>query len=266
MEASAEMFSDSHAHLDDDRFSEDLDEVLARAKAEGVDRIVTVGTGLESCRAAIGLAAQHPDFVFAAVGIHPHDADETDDAAMEQLAESARRAGVVAVGETGLDYHYENSTRDGQKRLFRAHIRLALETGLPLIVHCREAHDDCLSILEERRREGLRGVAHCFSGGPEIAERFLDLGFHISFAGTLTFPNARDVREAARSVPLDRVLIETDCPYLAPRPRRGRRNEPAFLPFVAGVLAELRGLEARDVGRVTGRNAGSLFGVGRTCC
>ena len=259
------MLFDSHAHLDDNRFAGDLDSVLRRAREAGVKHIVTVGTGLESCASAIALADVRKGFIFAAVGIHPHDADEVDGAALERLADMAAIPGVVAVGETGLDYHYENSPREAQKKLFISHIRLALEADLPIVIHCREAHADCLAILEEHQGDKLRGVAHCFSEGPRTAEKFLELGFCISFAGTLTFPNARKLREVARIVPLERMLIETDCPYLAPQPKRGRRNEPAFVGCVASVLAELRGLAPDEVGDVTARNAEGLFAC-KTCC
>ena len=256
------MLFDSHAHLDDKRFANDLDGVLARARAAGVGHIVTVGTDLESCAAAIALSGSRKDLISASVGIHPHDADKVDGDSLKRLSAMARMQGVVAVGESGLDYHYENSRRDAQKELFEFHIELALRLGLPLVVHCREAHEDCLAIIENRKGENLRGVAHCFSGGPAEADRFLALGFDVSFAGTLTFPNARRLREVARIVPLDRVLVETDCPYLAPQPRRGKRNEPAFVAYVVSALADLRGATPDEVGEATGRNARRLFGVG----
>jgi len=168
---------------------------------------------------------------------------------------------VVAVGESGLDYHHQNASREAQRRLFEAHIGLALEVGLPLILHCREAFGDCLAVLKERAGRGLCGVAHCFGGSAEMAEEFQRLGFYISFGGPITFPNARRVREVARAVALERMVVETDAPYLAPQQERGRRNEPAFLTHVVAALAEVRGMEPEEVARVSAANAARLFGL-----
>ena len=301
------MLIDSHAHLDDERFAADLEEILDRARRAGVGHIVTIGTGLDSSEAAISLASARKGWISATVGIHPHDADDVTEADLVRLEELAREPSVVGVGETGLDYHHDNASREGQRTLFTQHIKLALKADRPLVIHCREAFSDCLAILNEYRAspqlqgdvaqpprlwdgrtdaptgegacathgtsaslppvtEGLqykgaalRGVAHCFSGTASDAEAFLRLGFHISFAGPLTFPSAGKLREAAKTVPLEHVLIETDCPYLAPQPKRGKRNEPAYVTHIAATLAEIHQMELSEAGVITARNASSLF-------
>lgn len=255
------MLIDSHAHLDDERFAADVGDVLTRARAAGIGRIVTVGTGIASCERAIALAAENPELVSAAVGIDPHHADEADDEALARLAEPARARRVVAVGETGLEYHYEAVPREAQQTAFRAQIGLALEADLPLIIHCREAFDDTLRILRECKCASLRGVAHCFTGSMADAEAFLGLGFLLSFGGIVTFPNAKRLRAVAARVPLESILIETDSPYLAPQSQRGRRNEPAYVAHVADALAEVRGITSEEAARVTSANAMGLFGL-----
>jgi TatD DNase family protein len=252
---------DSHAHLDDARFAPDLAAVLDRAREAGVGRIVTVGTGLASCEAAIALARRYPGFISATVGIHPHDAAGADEAALARLEELARSPGVVAIGETGLDYHYDRSPREVQRAVFEREIRIALQLGLPVVVHCREADEDCLAILKAHAGRGLRGAMHCFAGDRPTAEAVIGMGFFISFAGPLTFPNAGALREIARLMPMDRLLIETDCPWLAPQPVRGRRNEPAFVRHVAEALAALRGMTGDEVAARTADNAARLFGM-----
>jgi TatD DNase family protein len=251
--------ADSHAHLDDERFSADLGAVLDRAREAGVRRIVTVGTGLASCEAAIGLAQRNPGFVSVSVGIHPHEAAGADEAALARLMELARSPSVVAIGETGLDYHYNRSPHDVQRALFESQIRIALSLDLPVVVHCREAYADCLAILKSHAGSGLRGVMHCFAADQATAEALIEMGFFISFAGPLTFPSAGKLREVAQLLPMDRLLIETDCPYLAPQPVRGQRNEPAFVRHVAEALAALRGMTAGEVAEITSANAARLF-------
>jgi len=253
------MLIDSHAHLDDSRLAADLDAVLRRAREAGVVGIVTVGSDVESSARAVTLAERYQGFVYAAVGIHPHDAGLLGEATARELRALARRPGVVAVGETGLDYHYMNASREAQRKAFRFHLRLADEADLPVIVHCRKAFADCFELLSEHRPSGWRGVAHCFSGSEEDARRFLALGFHVSFSGALTFANARRLRQVARSIPLERALVETDCPYLAPRAHRGERNEPAYVRFVAEELAGIAGVAIARVCEVTARNAVALF-------
>jgi len=250
---------DSHAHLDDPCFESDLDDVLERAREAGVEAIVTVGTDVASSERAVALADKYRGFVYAAVGLHPHEASSMGADAMRALEDIARCRGVVGVGETGLDYHYENAPRMAQLEALRFHLGLAQQVGLPLIVHCRRAFADCLGVLEGAGAGKLRGVAHCFSGSEEDARRFLAIGFDLSFSGTVTFTNARKVAAVARSAPIERILIETDCPYLAPQPRRGQRNEPAHVTFVAEGLARVRGESVARICEATFRNACALF-------
>jgi len=252
---------DTHAHLDDRKYARDLDAVLKRATESGVDRIVTIGTDLETSRAGVDLAAQHEE-VFAAVGIHPHYAADADDAALDQIGLLvAARGKVVAIGEAGLDFYRDLSPRGRQKEVFRRQIEIAIDARLPFVLHNRDATRECLAILDEYRGNCLRGVAHCFGGDKNAARRFLDLGFYISFAGTVTFPNARKVKEVAQFVPVDRLVLETDCPYLAPQPVRGKRNEPAFVRYMLYEIAGLRGMTSEDLARATTTNAEELFGI-----
>ena len=255
------MLIDTHAHLDDRKLARDLDAVLRRAAEAGVERIVTVGADLPSSRRAARIA-QEREAVSATVGVHPHDAQTVNDKAIEELARLAEDENVVAIGETGLDYYRNLSPRDAQRAAFERHIGLALQLGLPLVVHCRDAWPDCLDILERRAPEGLKGVAHCFSGDAEIGARLRAIGFHISFAGNITYPNAEGLRKAAAKISAEAILVETDCPYLSPQPVRGRTNEPAFVVHTADELARVYGLSVEDVARVTAFNADRLFGLG----
>lgn len=257
------MFVDSHAHIDGEEFDADRDEVVARAREAGVRAILNVGTGdphAGNFERAVAVAEKY-EGVCAAAGVHPHDARLYDEAAERRLLEVVRRGPpVVALGEIGLDYHYDHSPRDVQRRVFARQLRLAREEGLPVIIHSREADEDTASILR-REMDGAAGlgVMHCFGGGPALAEAALGLGFMISFAGNVTFKKAENLREVARAVPPERLLVETDCPYLAPVPFRGRRNEPAFVVETARFLAELRGVEPEELGRVTSENFARLF-------
>ena len=259
------MFVDSHAHIDGEEFDADRDEVVARARAAGVRAILNVGTGdphAGNLERAVALALKY-EGVYAAVGVHPHDARLYDHAAERLLLEIVRRGPpVVAWGEIGLDYHYDNSPRDAQREVFVTQLRLARSEGLPVIIHSREADEDTASILRREWSDaGIGGVMHCFGGGPALAEAALELGFMISFAGNVTFKKALSLREMARAVPLERMLVETDCPFLAPVPLRGRRNEPAFVVETARFLAELRGVGPEEFGRITSENFARLFGV-----
>lgn len=257
------MFTDSHAHIDGEEFDADREEVIARARAAGVATILNVGTGDPhggNLERAVELAGRYEN-VFAAVGVHPHDARLFDEAAAERVRKIVRGSKrVVAWGEIGLDYHYDNSPREVQREVFRRQLRMAREEDLPVIIHSREADEDTVGILEDEWRGSARaGVLHCFGGGSWMAERALALGFYISFAGTVTFKKAEPLREIALRVPLERLLVETDCPFLAPVPLRGRRNEPAFVVETARFLATLRGEGVEEFARATSSNFARLF-------
>lgn len=248
--------TDSHCHLDDARFDADRDAVLERAVAAGVTRILAVGTGdgPPDLEAGIRLAERYP-FLVASVGVHPHDAAKATPETFDRLAALARHPKVVAIGEIGLDYHYNFAPPERQREVFAEQLRLAAAAAKPVIIHTREAWEDTMNLLEEYSKGAHSGgIMHCFSGGPEQARRALALGFHLSFAGVVTFPKAERLREAARQVPLDRLLIETDAPYLAPVPHRGKRNEPAFVVETARRLAELREEPFETLARATTQN------------
>jgi TatD DNase family protein len=253
---------DSHCHLDMDDFAADRDDVLSRAADAGVSAMVTIGAGgpLGANDRAVELAAAHAP-VFATVGVHPHEASIVTDAVIAAIETLARRPKVVAIGETGLDYHYDNSPRPAQRAAFARFIQLARRVGLPIVVHLRDADGDAVELLRRERPPDAGGVIHCFSGDAASARAFLDLGFHISFSGILTFKNAQTVREAARIVPSDRLMVETDAPFLAPVPHRGRRNEPALVLHTAATLAEVRGERLETVAERTRGNTQRLFGI-----
>jgi TatD DNase family protein len=244
---------DSHCHLDDKQFDPDRDEVVARAREAGVERMMAIGTGNgpPDLECALRLARQH-DFIYATVGVHPHDAAKATPetfAAMETLAAETK---VLAIGEIGLDYHYDFSPRDVQREVFVAQLELAARAGKPIVIHTREAWEDTMLVLREHCSGA--GIIHCFSGGPAEARQALDLGFCLSFGGVITFPKAEALREAARMTPEDRLLLETDAPYLAPVPKRGKRNEPAFLVETARRLAEVRGTSPERIAETTTAN------------
>lgn len=257
---------DTHAHLTHADFADDLPEVLGRARAAGVGHILNAGWDLASSEEAAADADPERG-LYAAVGIHPHDAAKAPADCLERLRELARRPGVVAIGEIGLDYHYDFSPRPVQQRLFAEQLALAGELGLPVLVHDREAHADTLAALRreaERRGDGaVRGVMHCYSGSREMAPALLDLGLLLGLGGPLTFANARRTVEVAKAVPLSALVVETDCPYLAPVPFRGRRNEPAYVARVAEALAAVRGLTLAEVAAVTTTNARRMLGLDR---
>lgn len=250
---------DTHCHLTFEPLNEDVPGVLARSRAAGVERWITVGTSLPDSHETVALAERH-DGVFATVGIHPHDAKDADDAAMGQLRELAGNGRVVAIGETGLDFHYNFSKQPDQKRVFAAHLEMAAELGLPVVVHSRNAFDETIRILDRYNRR-LQGVVfHCFSGSAEQAEEVLGRGYHISLTGVVTFKNAETTREAAKVVPLDRLMIETDCPYMSPVPVRNQKpNEPALMVHTARFLAELRGFEPETFASGTTDTAERFF-------
>lgn len=247
---------DTHVHLDDEAFDGDREAVLERAAAAGVRTLVAIGTGLDSSRKTVALAEQHP-YVAAAVGIHPHEAGTVAPEAVRQLAPLLERPGVVAVGETGLDYFRDYAPRPAQEALFRAHLALAREVGLPVVIHCRNAYPEVLAILREFPQTHV--IFHAFSGSAGAATACLDHGGYLAFGGPLTFRHAQDLVEAAASVPLDRILLETDAPLLSPEPYRGRRNEPGRVRLVAERLAEIRGITLEAVGEATTANARRVF-------
>jgi len=254
---------DSHCHLDLDDFDADRDALLQRAADSGVSTMITIGASgpIEHNHAAVALAEKYEQ-IFATVGIHPHEASVATDGVVDTIAGLATRPKVVAIGETGLDYHYDNSPREAQREAFRRFIALARRLRLPLSVHLREADDDAARILREENAAEVGGVIHCFSGDARSARLFLDLDFHLSFSGIVTFRTADPIREAARLAPADRILIETDAPFLAPIPFRGRRNEPALVVQTAAAIAEVRGESVEATAVTTQANTSRLFRIG----
>ena len=266
------MFVDSHAHLDGKQFDSDRAQVIVRAREAGVEAIVAIGNGdgPEQADCGIRLAEQY-DFIYATLGIHPHEARLANEASYQHMERLARHPKVIAWGEIGLDYYYDHSPRNVQKEVFARQMDLAAAAKLPIVVHCRpsegsdNAWEDCLELMRQQwATKGLGGVLHCFTGNSAQARRALDMGFMISFAGNVTFPKGQQIRDAALEVPLERMLIETDCPYLAPVPHRGKRNEPAFVKETARKLGELRGLTAEEAGRQTSRNFYNFFKLAET--
>jgi TatD DNase family protein len=252
---------DSHCHLDSAEFDADRDEVIQRALDAGVEHMVAIGTGSgpPDLEAGIRLADKYPAF-YATAGIHPHDAAKASPADFEHLVELLAHPKVIAVGEIGLDYHYDFSPRETQESVFIRQMQIAAEARKPIVIHTREAWEDTLGLIERHwAPHGIGGVMHCFSGGPAEAQRALDLGFHLSFGGIVTFPKALDVQAAAKAAPSNRILIETDAPYLAPVPKRGKRNEPALIVHTAHKLADLRGETVQEIGRATTGNFRRLF-------
>ncbi len=251
---------DTHCHLADPKLGVDLEDVLERAGAAGVTRMISVGAigSIECDRRTVAISERHPN-VFAAVGVHPHDAKDCTPARIAELRDLARSPRVVAIGESGLDFHYMHSSAAAQEAALRAHLELASELGKPIVIHCRDAEDRIIEILREIGIPRAGGVIHCFTGNASAAGIFIDLGFHISFSGILTFKNALAVREAARTVPDDRLMIETDAPYLAPEPYRGKRNEPAFVRGTLEVLAQTRDADPDLVAARIVENAQGLF-------
>jgi TatD DNase family protein len=244
---------DSHCHLDDSKFDEDREQVIERARAAGVERLMAIGTGdgPPDLEVAVRQADRYP-FLYATIGVHPHDASKATDEAFARLADLARHPKVLAIGEIGLDYHYDFSPRDVQRAVFERQLAVAADAGKPIVIHTREAWDDTLAVLRASWRGG--GIMHCFTGDEAQAREALELGFHLSFGGVLTFPKADAVRAAARLTPDDRLLVETDCPYLAPVPHRGKRNEPAFLVETVKRLSEVRGQSTEQVAEITTAN------------
>ena len=266
------MFVDSHAHLDGKQFDTDREQVIARARETGVQTIVAIGNGDGPAQVDCGIQlAEKYDFIYATLGIHPHEARLADENAYQNMERLARHDKVIAWGEIGLDYFYDHSARDVQKKVFTRQMELAATAKLPIVIHCRpsegseNAWEDCFELMQKHwAAKGLGGILHCFTGTWAQAQRALDMGFMISFAGNVTFPKAHQIRDAALEVPLERMLIETDSPYLAPVPNRGKRNEPAFVKETARKLGELRGLTMEEVGQQTTRNFYNFFKLTET--
>lgn len=254
------MLIDTHCHLDAPRFDEDRADVMERARAAGVRRMVTIGCDEESSRRALGLAATHDD-VWATVGVHPHEAAAAPEGFDETLEALSRHERCVAIGECGLDYYYDHSPRERQREVFARQVALARRMRKPLVIHVRDAWSDTLDVLHAEGARDAGGVIHCFSGSLEDAERSLELGFYLSIPGIVTFKSPGDLPEVVKRVPLDRLLVETDSPYLAPVPYRGKRNEPAYVLEVARKVAELREMPLEELIEATGKNARALFGL-----
>ena len=253
------MLYDTHAHLDDKRLFSDIGGVLERAKAAGVGLINTVGCDWKSSLLSVHIAEKYPELVRAVVGVHPSELGNFSGALLERLLDLAKSPLVVAWGEIGLDYHYPDTVKAAQQQAFRAQIAVAKEAGLPIVIHGRDAHQDLLRIIKAEKAGINGGVMHCFSGSWEMARECLSQGFYISFAGPLTFANAKTPVEVAARAPLDRLLVETDCPYLSPHPFRGKPNEPARVAYTAARLAEIRGLDEAELAELTTANGKALF-------
>lgn len=254
------MLFDSHAHYDDSRFDEDRFELIEAVHSDGVGYILNSASDVPSSRKAIYLAEKYP-FIYASAGVHPHEAGKADNDAEKKIYELLKNKKVVAVGEIGLDYYYDHSPRDIQKKWFARQIGIAREAGLPLIIHNRDAHEDVMRIAEQENAKQVGGVFHCYSGSAEMAARVLKNNFYISVGGPVTFKNAGKTAEVVQTVPIDRLLVETDCPYLAPEPFRGKRNHSGYLPYIVEKISQLKGLSFEEVEKITADNAKRLFKI-----
>jgi TatD DNase family protein len=255
------MFIDTHAHLTFPEFKIDLPEVIQRAKEAKLETIINIALDNEALASSLKIAEEYPGYVFNAFGLHPHDASEWNDDIARKTRELARDKKIIAIGETGLDYHYKLSPIEKQKEVFRTFLRLSQELDIPAVIHSRDASKDTMLIVKEENQGKLKGVFHCFSGDMELAKEALNLGFLISFTANITFPKADKVRSAAKDIPLDRLMIETDCPFLAPQIYRGKRNEPSYVVEVAKQIAEVKGIPVEDVAIETTKNARRLFKI-----
>ncbi|HJV16705.1 MAG TPA: TatD family hydrolase [Bacillales bacterium] len=254
------MLFDTHAHLNAEQYHEDLEEVIVRAKDEGVATMVVVGFDRPTIQRAIELADQY-DFIYASVGWHPVDAIDLTEEDLKWIEELSSHPKVVALGEMGLDYYWDKSPKDIQQEVFRKQIRLAKKVKLPIIIHNREATSDIIEILKEEGAKEVGGIMHCFSGSPEIAKECVKMNFYISLGGPVTFKNAKKPKEVAAEIPLEKLLIETDCPYLTPHPFRGKRNEPSYVKFVAEEIAHIKGVTYEEIAEATTKNAKKLFDI-----
>ena len=255
------MFIDTHAHLTFPEYKIDLPEVIERAKKANVEAIVNIALDDEALKTSLKIAEEYPGYVYNAYGLHPHDASDWTDEIITRTKALAKDKKIVAIGEMGLDYHYKLSPLEKQKEVFRKLLQLAQELDLPAVIHSREASKDMLTILHQENQGKLKGVLHCFSGDMELGKQALDMGLLISFTGTITFKKAEQVRAAAKEIPLDRIMIETDCPFLAPQTFRGKRNEPAYVVKVAEQMAEVKGLSLEDVAIQTTQTAKDFFKI-----
>ncbi|NMH67756.1 TatD family hydrolase [Bacillus sp. RO3] len=254
------MLFDTHVHLNADQFEEDLDEVVSRAREAGVENMVVVGFDRPTIMRAMELIEQY-EWLYASIGWHPVDAIDMKEEDLAWIEELSQHPKVVAIGEMGLDYHWDKSPKDVQKEVFRQQIQLAKKVKLPIVIHNRDATQDIVDILREEGAEEVGGIMHCFSGSPEIAQECVDMNFYISLGGPVTFKNAKKPKEVAKAIPLEKLLIETDCPYLAPHPYRGKRNEPSYVKLVAEQIAELKGISLEEVEKITTENAKKLFNI-----
>jgi TatD DNase family protein len=251
------MLIDTHTHLDFDRFDDDRAEVIESAYQQGVEKIINVGADMKSSRNSVRLAQDY-DFIYASVGIHPHDAKTYSSGDYQELQDLAKQEGVIAIGEIGLDYHYDNSPRQKQQEIFKKQLELAIEVDLPVVIHSRDAREDTIRILKEYATD-LTGVLHCYGYDLLTAKEVFDLGLYISFGGIITFNSTSEVRKMIKQLPLDKIILETDAPYLTPEPYRGQRNEPKYVKEVAKKMADIKNVELAEVEKITTENAEKLF-------
>lgn len=254
------MFIDSHAHLDDERFDDDRETVIKNLKTDQIDIVINIGADIASSKSTLNLAQTY-DNIYSVVGVHPHSVSELVGVGLDEIEKLARDEKTVAIGEIGLDYYYENSPKQLQKEYFIEQIRLAKKLDLPIVIHSREAVKDTLDIIKSEKSSNLRGVMHCFSSSVEIAKEYVKLGFYIAIGGVVTFKNARVTKEVAKYVPLESLLIETDCPYLAPEPFRGKRNEPKYIKYTAEEIAKIKEVDLEEIAKITSANAKKLFEI-----
>jgi len=249
------MLFDTHAHLDDEKFDVDREETIKKIKDSGVLKLVNIGADIKTSQNSIALAEKY-DFIYAAVGVHPHDTENMTDKDLETLEKMSKHPKVVAIGEIGLDYFYDNSSRDKQKYWFEEQLKLAQRLDMPIIIHNRDAHADTMEAL---KKTTAKGIIHCYSGSAEMARQLVDMGFYISFAGPVTYKNSKNAVESARIVPIDKILIETDCPYLAPTGFRGKRNDSSFVHIICEKLAEIKGVSIEEMENITFTNAERVY-------
>ena len=251
---------DSHAHYDDDAFDEDREELLSSVFESGIRKIINIGASMKSCRTTIALTEKFEN-IYAAIGVHPSDTKNLTQSDMEWLCEKSRLEKVVAIGEIGLDYYWDKPDRETQKKWFCRQLALAKEVGLPVVIHSREAAADTISIMRECGAHEIPGVIHCYSYSKETAREFLDMGYCFGIGGVLTFKNAKKLKEAVAYIPMDKILLETDCPYLAPEPNRGKRNSSLNIPYIVQVMSQIKGISEEEVIRITSENTERLFHI-----